>query len=358
MNIHELTQSSELGQIFALIPSVIGYYPTNSLIVMNLGVTDDNAVDVGPMLHVDLDTLTRDDLINAITMYGGIADIVLCLIVGNARTIDADAYDELVDAEAHGHIAGVWRTDSIAEGEAFTQLVPRTRMSVDGVISGVMANNAAHHLLSKGVLPEINREALVAYFAYAGDDENMVKLEHAATTIAHTANVTMRDNNDPTMMASLVEAAANTIRHAPQGDLLPDAVVAFHAHIDEVELTALMACIAATHGRDALAVTLLDHPRRASHLLLGIATRTRGEIRANALCLWALIAVSEQLNSVAHIALEVAAQEVPGHNLTRLLSQILDAGMHTQIVTNFVAGSSETLDMLGIEHERPRGALS
>lgn len=355
---HDITHNNELGKIFALIPSSIGYYPTNSLIVMNLGVTDDNAVDVGPMLRADLDTLTRDDLMDAITMYGAVADIVLCLIVGDENTIDAGVYDELIDAERHGHIAGVWRTDDIAEDETFIQLVPETDTPIGGTIASVMANPMAHHLLSKGVLPEVDRETRLRYFAYAGDNEDMARLERAAATIARTASTMLRDAHDPTMMAALVEAAINTIEHAPENNLLPDVVTVPDAHIDEVELAALMACIGTPRGRDALALTLLDHPRRASHVLLSIATHTRGEIRANALCLWALIAVHEQLSSIAHIALEVAAQEVPGHNLTRLLTQALSAGLYNQLMTNFVKGSSDTLDMLGIEHEGQRDALS
>lgn len=349
MNIHELTHSNDLGKIFALIPSVIGYYPTDSLIVMNFGVTHDNALDVGPMLRADLDTLTRDDLVGAIAMYGTVADVVLCLIVGDEDTIDTDIYNELVDAEAHGRIIGVWRTDAIAEGEAFTQLVPETDTPVNGTIASIMANDMAYHLLSKGVLPEVDRETRLRYFAYAGRNEDMARLERAATTIAHTASTMLREAHDPTMMASLVEAAAHTIENAPEDDLLPDIVTVPDAHIDEVECTALMACIGTLRGRDALALTLLDHPRRASHLLLSVATHMRGEIRANALCLWALVAVNEQLSAIAHIALEVAAQEVPGHNLTRLLTQALDAGLYTQLIANFVAGAGDTLDMLGIE---------
>lgn len=346
---HDITHTNDLGKIFALIPSVIGYYPTNSLVVMNFDIADDHALIMGPMLRTDLGTLTHDDLVDAITMYSSISDIVLCLIVGDERTIDAGVYDELVDAERHGYIAGVWRTNTIAEGEAFTQCVPETDTPIDGTIASVMANPMAHHLISKGVLPEVNRDTLLGYFAYAGRNEDMARLERAATTIARTASTMLRDKHDPTMMASLVEAAAHTIENAPEDDLLPDIVTVPDAHIDEVELTALMACIGTSRGRDALALTLLDHPRRASHVLLSIAIHMRGEIRANALCLWALIAVGEQLGSIAHIALETAAQEVPGHNLTRLLTQVIDAGMYNQLMTNFVKGSSDTLDMLGIE---------
>ena len=288
-------------------------------------------------------------------MYAGVADIVLCLIVGDPDTIDMGGYDALHEAQRHGRIAGVWRTDAIAEGEAFTQLMPETHAPVEGTISSIMNNPTAQHLVSKGVLPEITREARLEYFAPASKKGtaqtpavNMATLERTATVFSREATTMFYKDNDPAMLTSLITVSADLIEHAPIDDLMPETIPTPDTDFNATQLTTLMTCLATTRGRDALAPVLLDNSYRASHLLLAVATYTRGQIRANALCLWALIAVNEKLSSVAQLALEAANNEVPGHNLACLLTQLLERGLHTQLVETFVEGANATLDELGM----------
>ena len=100
--------------------------------------------------------------------------------------------------------------------------------------------------------------------------------------------------------------------------------------------------------RDCLFQAAIRHPKSAATVLLTIARSFDGDIRANALSLWSVIAVRLRLPSWAQAAVDAAQEEMPAHSLSDLLHQLLRMGAHEKILDSALAGCEEVWDDLAV----------
>ena len=107
-------------------------------------------------------------------------------------------------------------------------------------------------------------------------------------------------------------------------------------------------CLTSSKLRDALITVVLDNPQRASQILLAVATCFDGVVRANALCLWSMLATNEDLAGLARAALDAAVDTEPEHRLTRLLDKIMAHGLSRQLLNSAADGANMTLQELGL----------
>ena len=140
-----------------------------------------------------------------------------------------------------------------------------------------------------------------------------------------------------TRACAAYDAAPNARLIDTEGSLIIDDVFTSH---DDVELFAAM--LSGSRLRDFLIIDALERPRAAGAVLLTIARNFSGEIRANALCLWAMIALSQGLIGWASAALACAEGEQPGHNLSELLGSVLDIGQGHSLLALCRQGSLDT----------------
>lgn len=94
---------------------------------------------------------------------------------------------------------------------------------------------------------------------------------------------------------------------------------------DESDRVNLLCALNFNPTRDMIINCAIDHPDTAGPLLRAVASSTLdANIRANALALWANIAVDNDRISWAKHALEEADATMPIHNLTNLMSHVLN----------------------------------
>ena len=80
--------------------------------------------------------------------------------------------------------------------------------------------------------------------------------------------------------------------------------------------------------------------------MLTIARAYSGAIRANALSIWAVIAVKLKLSNWATAALESAEDALPNHSLSYILKQLLRAGQHENMLETAALGCDEMWEEL------------
>ena len=107
---------------------------------------------------------------------------------------------------------------------------------------------------------------------------------------------------------------------------------------DEPELRALLVSLNRAPLRDCLIGQAIDHPETAATALITVARNFRGVIRANALSLWALVAISRGLSSWASTALTCAQEEMPQHSMSAICLQVMATGQQQQLVTTILDG--------------------
>ncbi|WP_284871898.1 DUF4192 domain-containing protein [Corynebacterium sp. MSK008] len=338
------------AQLIASIPAALGYFPNEAVVLINAysppGATP--TLEIGAYLDADVGNtesiqraLQRIPLVRHVATFAVIVTRVpesqMVAVAAEGLRMAADAFGEIVEA--------CWIVSEIADGTHYQLLFgpdPGTADAVwdwgadyeQGTVTSVAAAEPMRPLIDHGVLPELHKSDVFGHFepVFAPDVEVGETLARSA--YRRGAELFTLVRTDPQAAREQITQACGVYEAAPDarlidtdGSLIVDDVF---TSLDDVELVAAM--LTGGRLRDFLIGDALNRPRAAGAVFLTIARNFSGEIRANALCLWGMVALSQGLIGWASTALACAEDELPGHNLSALLSGVMDIGQGPKVL--------------------------
>lgn len=352
------------ADLIASLPGVLGFYPHESVIVLGLMESDKpGCTTLGPVMRVDI-THAQQLCANLHVMpVEGCVALLAVLITRIPESPLADAATSalfhLTDESGAGLIDACWHVSEIATGTPYTLLFGNAEDPIgggaipadwcDGTVASVMASPAMKNLLDNGVLPELNREDSYRYFQLraprdAAEAEERAALEKLATRRGRELAEKIR-RGDAKARAGAAEACRTLITF-PSCPLLSEWEDSSlePGSGEEDDLLGLATLLSRSYLRDRLIVDALAAPYSASTAMIRVAQTFTGVIRANALCVWAILAVDKGLQSWAIAALTTAQEEVPGHSMSALLIDLVRVGQHDSLIRAVREGSIAAWD--------------
>lgn len=323
------------AEIIANIPAFLGFYPTESVVAISIGP---NGV-MGPILRVDL---TDAEQLNRHLENARAASTqpptVLCFV------LSADPEEREAAAAELSECTGVWGLAQIETAAPYERLDAHgpTRLQRSGVwergkVANVATAAAMVHLVSAGDVPELTRSDTFAYFdrPEALDDDTAAELQ---ATVEHWGELLVQKIADATVapedLAGIMRSALLDAQSAGAEALAPGGV----PWCEEVLLPAVM--WTNTYTRDLTLTAFAEGLLPAAHRCSLAAARTfTGELRANALCVFALTAAAQGMSVRSFPALLLANAEQPGHRLSQLLLQSFRRGLIKETISACFRGA-------------------
>lgn len=346
-----------LGDVFASIPGLLGYYPQESTILLALERdADTGAILLGPVLRADLPQ-TAEAAVFALEHCTADTFGFLGLVVSRIPTSElvAEAIDELSaarDLDGLPLLDACWHLSEIATGTPYTMLFGPTpaelhsaglpRDWVSGIVPSVMAQPTMGPLLAQGALPELSREHTRAFFDHDPAVAPRITTRELADVYRRGYRLVDKLDSEPIMVKAAVERARETLRTASARPLVGEGAKQAHLPAPREDLEHVAVILSRSPLRDCLFSVVLEAPLPAAAVLATIARSYEGVIRANALSLWAVAAVRMRLSSWACAALACAQEEIEEHSLSAILAQLLMCGEHDTLLAT-AAESSNTL---------------
>lgn len=352
------------ANLIASLPGALGYFPNEAVALINLRANPaaPEQLQIGTYQCVDLGSPARlHEEFLRIPMHQRAATfaVVISRVPDSGMVAVATEMLSRVGDEFGPIVEACWTVSEVADGTPYRLLFGPEPDTADewgwgdalhaGVVSSVVASPAMRPLLNHGVLPELDRADIYEHF-------DPVSLADTATCNrvagpAHRRGVELMELAQvaPSLARTDIERACDMFLAAPAAGLLDTELSMLlddlFDHEEDLEL--LAALLTRNRLRDCLIVDAMTSPRRAGALLLAAARNFTGEIRANALCLWAMVAVTQQLQPWAAVALQRAEEEVPGHQLASLLGEAMELGKLDELVEAASKGCRETWFDLG-----------
>ncbi|MGV0438138.1 DUF4192 domain-containing protein [Corynebacterium mastitidis] len=295
------------GYLFATIPALLGFYPQDSVVLMGLEPHGSGQPDpvilgrrpergtyaLGQVLRADASAppgvLAQGRSLLAEEGSGAF----VAFVVGAPPP---EGLRAVLRDWARGEVSppfcwGCWHAPGIATGERYAAVrgVPVPAQWRAGTIGSVAASPTMGCLLKRGELPEINRREARVFFEPQGAPWPV----DARDCLALVSEI-----RRPEALAEVMAEAGALL----EGEARHLAILLGHHRV----------C-------DALIPEVIEHAEGAHRTMLEVARKTRAEVRANALCLYALAAAQSGRQWRVPFALQAAQEEIPGHNLARLL---------------------------------------
>lgn len=368
------------GQLLANVPGSLGFYPTESLILMGFNATaeegenqtqtDNRAtgnpvnVTLGPTLRIDIDDFEnlQGDIVRALAPLE--PTVVFAFIISQRpeRLLDEVTHKLYNSGTTHGMtIDACWYTPEIKTGEPYElwfgrDLTPGATSGNTwqyGTIPSITATPSMEEFVDRGELPELNRKEAVRPYITRNNAFSSQEAARLAAT-ARTLSTALADGER-------FGSAAN-----PYGieDIAQDArllLEEYSAHDawdsnDHLLLT-VATWLATTATRDLVLAEFLAQPAAGASVLLEVAQTFSGEIRANALSIYAAAQVVLRQSHRAGLALTCVLQEYPEHRLSSLFYKLYSAGQLHNIVDCATEGSHAAQEMILGDIERKRSVL-
>lgn len=345
------------GDLIASMPGLLGYYPNESLIIISLMRDSSGTEYLGPVMRTDL---SHARCVRAMIEDAASDDTLTHLAVVVSRIpnspLVAEAVSELYDAtDPAGYplVDACWHVSEIAAGTPYCLLfgpaageLGRAGLSeawLTGTVASVVAQPTMGPLLAQGALPELDRSDTRAFF----DPEGTAPRALTGSRRERIYDRGMRMNLDALTLVPAVRAeiaaACSVLEHGPADPFIGTAAKPRLGQLSatDADIDLLASVLTRSRLRDCLFTTALRHPHEAASVLMAVARESDGVIRANALSIWAVIAVHLQLGSWATAALVCAQEAVPKHSLSSLLLRLLRCGEHKAILETARRGCEE-----------------
>lgn len=304
-----MVEVTDPGELIAAIPHLLGFYPTNSIVVL---VVKDNRVDY----------VMRTDCPTDRARYPSVASRLAQQVdePAGAHTIIVVVGTPERDYLLAGHLRDAFTTagttvilfgvPEISRGAPWIDYDHRSEL--EGTLPDPEASVFAVHTVMKGLVTLPDREDLAARITPAPED---VLARRAALLDA------TRDNQDP---RPTTDDGVDLIRRYTQRVLDGD------DHFSDEDI--VLACRALTTPgvRKACLVPPGPHPVAEEKLWSILTRQCPAPASAEAATLLAISAYSRGDGTFARIALDRALDLNPQHRLAQLLLDALDAGMRPQ----------------------------
>lgn len=354
---------TSLGDLIASIPGVLGFYPQESAMIITLEhEPGTDGAYLGPVLRADL---TQTEQIVELAATFDQERVAAHLGVVVSRIPNSDLVRDAVrimaaaeDEEGLPLVDACWHVSEIATGTPYSQLFGPEEAEaraqglggewLTGTVTSVVTQPTMAPLLAQGALPELTRDDTRSFFEAAFDHEYVASYEAVTRAYRRGEQWSRGLAARPAWAAGEMERACAVLRASTA---LPIVGADTRPGVDDVAggvegIERLAAVLAFSRSRDCLMLTALDCPEEAAAALITVARSFDGVIRANALSLWAVIAMKFNLHSWATAALSCAQDTVPGHSLSSVLGQLLCEGKHQQALACARQGGEEVWENL------------
>jgi hypothetical protein len=317
-NPHRHTESGPIviadpGDLIAAVQPVLGFHPTDSLLVMGLQGTDTTVISM--MVRTDLPSPDDHRLLAANltqTLELNDIDAVVLLVVGGAEGDGPDlphrallaACDEEFASAGIGVVEQLWVADT--RGNESWRCYQNDNCG--GPVPDPRSTVLAAHTVAAGVVLHDQRDDLVATLAPADED---VLAQRAQLLAAPDEYNSVRGLEDLTMLRAAIDRA--TEGQLPESDA--EFVALARALANH---TVRDACLAPEDARRSAAAE-----RLWTRLVRGLPTPERAEPA----CLLSFAAYLRGDGGLASIALDVAESADPHHQLAELLRKSIRVGL-------------------------------
>lgn len=328
--------------MFANIPAMLGFYPQESFVLGFFAPNEQRGYTLGPIARV---SIADEQYYDAV--FAGISDrpqgmiVFVYAITGELENPQViQALQALMGAANRFAVSieAAWCAKIIQTGEPYRLLCgPRAdelttaTTGVDcweaGHIAPPYASIAFRHLAASGELPELDRDAAYAFFGADASEQHrqwvnrITKqgVRRAADMLAEITADNAHGRRTFTIAMSSFTALLRRIERQGRGvDKL------MH---DEECMEYAAAYWSNNLFRDAtLAAASGEHAAAMGTLALAAARNFRGQLRANALCVFAVTTLAGDVWVRALPAVRVALDEVPEHRFAELLHEAILTG--------------------------------
>ena len=341
------------GQLLAAIPTILGYNPTEAVVLVSLKEPERGAPSpakiIGPVLRVAIDH-ALDHLPALMERYRRIHEgqVVAVLISHHEPAELAEIISTLEEAENYFplRISFIFYVKAIRSGQRYWGLLGSARHELNhGTVAAPGGVQAWELGTVTGPIPPAppgEHELLNP----AMDAVTREELERAATSYGHDLALTILTGSYP-------QAASNCQLSSDDGDLeilrladqvvsaVPQAQTLSAAQQNNALLESWASWLTQPIVRDIITAPILDRPAPSHIVLLAVIQTFSGTIRANALSLYAMCALALGDSHTARSALHYCTEHYPEHKLGNLLLQLLAAGHEHDAVAACRAGSLE-----------------
>ena len=351
------------SSIIATIPGTIGYYPHESVIVIGLvpGDSDPGELLLGPVMRADLAH------VHQLASFLSTAPVDRCVAflgvlvtrtpLGKLATAAVHALEDVTRPCGAPLVDVLWHVSEIAQGTPYEMVFGPDPEDMDrnwpelkwdrGTVGSVVTSPAMRTWRDNGLLPALNRSDTFEYFKQdshsgvvevGGDDVVIADFTREARLCADALR--RQIDRGASTPGEFVREAMAALRTAPALPLIaPDEHVSLNrVFADTDDLFALVTVLSRSMLRDCVIGTAVRHPEPAATALLAVARAFDGVVRANALSLWAIVAISKGLSSWASAALATAQEDLPRHSMSAICQEILAAGQQQHLVTTILEG--------------------
>lgn len=349
--------------IIATIPGTLGYYPQESLIVIGLVPDADcpGELVLGPMMRADLvharqlaDFLTTAPVEQCVAFLGV---MVTRMPYSESASCAAHTLEDMTRPCGEHLVDVLWHVSEIAQGTPYEMVFGPDPEEMDrrwpdlkwarGTVASVVGSPAMRAWRDNGILPALDRSDTFEYFqpddysdgvSVGGKQVSVAAMTRDAGRYADKLRgLVDYGSNEP---GAVVRTAMQALVHAPAEPLigLDERHGVDRVFADAEELRALVTVLSRAMLRDCVIGTAVRHPEESATALLAVARAFDGVVRANALSLWGIVAISRGLSSWASAALAIAQEEFPQHSMSAICLEILAAGQQQHLVTTILDG--------------------
>jgi hypothetical protein len=308
-----LTKPAEL---LASIPGLLGFPPVDSLVLITFTVAPE--LSIGVTIRADLPpSWEESDLVDQLSC--AVANNAPLSVVAVVVNGDRESDDDLPNRQLVDTLADVLQDDGVPMVHALW--VPKVEQGAQwrcymhdtchGELPDPRSSPLAALAVASGRRTYADRAELAAHLA-PDPAEAVARREHLLTTYTPPED----DDSLDRELAFVHDTIASTGEHSPHPEGL-----------DDERIARLGAAL--SHGRvrdECLALALTEHADAAERLWLVLTRALPPPERAEAACLLGVAAYLRGEGAMANVALDVAREANPGHNLTAILQQAADLG--------------------------------
>ena len=355
-----MTNSSTLrtpGQLLANIPGILGFYPSDSIVLMAFEESDGH-LTLGPTLRFDIADLsaTLTKALTAIDHHRCVFIMPFAITSSTGSDIQRIAQEifnhaELLDMP----ITALWHTAEIADGEPFAaierdlseiseglrEIEEMPRDWKNGHIDQVVSAVTMEPFIREGRLPGYDRDEAHAPLHRRNHIIDADTLELIQGQALHAAAI-MHDKDS--LVNPRYGYGLEDLLKECEELIFQASTYGFDAADSCLHDLGLLGSAAMTMGntyvRDLTAATYLDHPEETAAIMLATSQSFSGVIRNNALCMYAAAQIKRGMPMYAGMALGASQSVDHNHSLTSLMLQCYLNGLATNCVDNINQGSA------------------
>ncbi|MDY3127919.1 MAG: DUF4192 domain-containing protein [Corynebacterium sp.] len=377
---------SSPGDLLANLPGIFGFFPTESIVLMTFEDID-NRTYLGPTLRCDIDN-AEDVLPQALADLARhhfdhiFAFVVSARPAGEYKTTFAQLFDAAdateIDLPAAWHVKEIavaeryslflhplieyemFLADLLEElgerSDCFDTTCTQYAHWIEGMIPELATAPAWRPFTETGQLPALSREDVVAPLQkknHCFSELDRQEMQELVEIIAHNALAGILGTDETSEQCTIGDEDVDWLREPTFGveklreqclELLHEArnhgtnAQEEFLHERSLLLDAALT-VAKTPLRDISADFYLESPNEAAPILLAVAQSFAGEIRANAMCLYAAAQIKRGFAMTGGIALRISAEEHSLHRLTQLMLRCYNEGIAESCVEKVQHGS-------------------